>query len=244
MNLNFMAMALLCALTLSAPSTAQSLREREIAQCLPGEISTWGDGHDRPASSSPLIFQYDHTGSPAWFSQAVVLEAVQNAAQAWSQFGVPSQVLTPASDQAQRPGAILVQWSQENSGGNFAQADLGKGLLAMNPAMFELLNERNPTHDAGLTLQMVISHEMGHHFGLMAHSRRCVDVTSYYDNGKGERCHTRDGRAPAAGVEYRALLPTACDIARCMQANNVPERNRENRLSHLLKSNKTKPPDH
>mgnify|MGYP002138443102 CR=1 FL=1 len=52
----------------------------------------------------------------------------------------------------------------------------------------------NPAHPAGDTLQMVVSHEMGHFFGLMAHSRRCVDVMSYYDNGQGERCFTRAGR--------------------------------------------------
>jgi hypothetical protein len=55
----------------------------------------------------------------------------------------------------------------------------------------------------------------------MAHSRRCVDVTSYYDNGKGERCLTRDAVPRQAGVEYRALLPTACDIERCVRANHT-----------------------
>ena len=66
---------------------------------------------------------------------------------------------------------------------------------------------------------MVISHEMGHLYGLMAHSRRCVDVTSYYNNGKGETCHLRNGLPLPPRVEYRALLPTACDIARCRVAN-------------------------
>jgi len=27
---------------------AQTVRDREMAQCLPGEIITWGDGRDRP----------------------------------------------------------------------------------------------------------------------------------------------------------------------------------------------------
>lgn len=213
-------LSLLMALA-SQARAGESVREQEMAQCLPGEISTWGDGRDRPARSSPMVFVYDHAGAPAWFSQALVLAAVQKAAQAWSQCGVPSQVLAVSASAEERQGAVRVQWSEKNSGGNFAQADLGRRLLAMSPAMFDLLNTRNPRHDARQTLQMVISHEMGHHFGLMAHSRRCVDVTSYYDNGKGESCTTRDAVPRKAGVEYRALLPTACDIERCARANNT-----------------------
>jgi hypothetical protein len=197
----------------------EGVRDQEIAQCLPGEMTTWGDGRDRPVTQLPLRFAYDHSAAPEWFSQEQVMGAIQKAALAWGSCGLPYQVIEPKADQALPDGAILVQWSEKNSGGNFAQADLGRRLLAMNPAMFRLLRARNPAHDARETLQMVISHEMGHHFGLMAHSRRCVDVTSYYDNGKGERCFTRDGSAMRPGVEYRSVLPTACDIARCVQAN-------------------------
>ena len=63
---------------------------------------------------------------------------------------------------------------------------------------------------------MVISHEMGHLFGVMAHSKRCVDVTSYYGDGRGARCSIRGGSVLAPGVEYRSTLPTACDIQRCV----------------------------
>lgn len=214
-------LSLLMALASPAAWPGERVREQEMAQCLPGEISTWGDGRDRPAVSSPLVFVYEPAGAPAWFPQAVVLAAVQKAADAWSECGVPSQVLGASASAQARQGAVRVQWSEKSSGGNFAQADLGRRLLAMSPAMFELLNTRNPAHDARQTLQMVISHEMGHHFGLMAHSRRCVDVTSYYDNGKGDQCLTRDGVPRQPGVEYRALLPTACDIERCARANHT-----------------------
>lgn len=200
---------------------AQTVRDREIAQCLPGEIITWGDGQDRPAGKSPLVFVVDPSDAPPWFSEDQVLAAVHKSAQAWSACGVPALVQRLDRALALPDGAIMVQWSDKNSGGNFAQADLGRGLLAMSPSMFRLLQTRNPTHDARETLQMVISHEMGHHFGLMAHSRRCVDVTSYYDNGKGERCFTRDSSLPRPGVDYRATLPTACDIARCVLANRT-----------------------
>ena len=59
-------------------------------------------------------------------------------------------------------------------------------------------------------------------FGLMAHSRRCVDVLSYYHDGKGGRCFSRDPAGMRGVVEYRHVLPTACDIERCRIANGLP----------------------
>jgi hypothetical protein len=43
-----------------------SIREQEMAQCYPGEISTWADGQDRPAVTSPLLFVYKHDDAPAF----------------------------------------------------------------------------------------------------------------------------------------------------------------------------------
>ena len=74
------------------------------------------------------------------------------------------------------------------------------------------------------TLQMTLSHEIGHFLGLMAHSRRCVDVMSYYQDGKGARCELREPSAFKTRVEYRSSLPTACDIARCRAVNGLPAR--------------------
>nr|WP_316644431.1 hypothetical protein [uncultured Roseateles sp.] len=205
---------------LPAPAAAlASERDQEIAECRAGEISTWGDGRDRPAVASPLVFVYQHRGAPAWFSEAEVLARVKRAASAWSQCGVPSQVL--AADAQVPEGAVLVQWSEQGSVGNFGLANLGQRSLSLGPAAFALLHQRNPAHDARQTLQMVISHEMGHLYGLMAHSRRCVDVTSYYHDGKGQKCHVRDERALKTVPEYRATLPTACDIQRCRMANGL-----------------------
>ena len=200
---------------------AQTTREREMAQCLPGEMVTWGDGLDRPAIRVPLVFAYVHQGAPEWLSEQVVMRTVRQAVFSWASCGVPSRVMAVGPETLPPEGSVLIQWSDAISGANVAQADLGKGLLVLNSTVFRLLNTRKPGQDAGDVLQMVISHEMGHHFGLVAHSRRCVDVTSYYDNGKGERCFTRDGSLPRPGFEYRATLPTACDIARCIQANSA-----------------------
>jgi len=118
----------------------------------------------------------------------------------------------------------VLQWDEQESRGNFALANLTSRTLSLSPKGFELLRTRNPRHDASQTLQMAISHEMGHFFGLMAHSRRCVDVMSYYHNNKGEVCYKRMPTANSDNnankvVEYRHLLPTACDIERCRRIN-------------------------
>ena len=118
-------------------------------------------------------------------------------------------------------GAIVVQWSEPGSMGNFGLANLSQRTLALSAAAFQLLRTRNPKHPAEQILQMVISHEMGHFFGLMAHSRRCVDVTSYYHDGKGGQCYARDRSLLNTVAEYRSILPTACDIQRCRAANGL-----------------------
>jgi hypothetical protein len=213
-------------LSMAGPAAADArkvfaLREQEIATCLPGELRTWPDGRDRPAGVAAVRLVYRHAGAPAVFDEATVLGAVQRAARAWAGCGIPAEVLGEAA--AALPGAppVLVQWNEAETRGNFALANLGARSLSLSAAMFRLLAQRNPRHPAAQTLQMALSHEMGHFFGLVAHSRRCIDVMSYYDNGLGERCSTRDGGSPRAVVEYRALLPTACDIARCKAVNGL-----------------------
>lgn len=202
-----------------SPSPAQDLRAEEIAQCLPGELRTWGDGVDQAVSERALVLLYQHRDAPPWFSRADVVAALRAAATAWSDCGIALTVR--ADDEAPAPGAspIRVAWSASGSRGNFGLADRGTRSLWLGPQAFALLRERNPAHDARSTLQMVISHEMGHFLGIMAHSRRCVDVTSYYRDAQGNSCSIRGGGTLVPGVEYRAALPTACDIARCRQIN-------------------------
>lgn len=210
-----------CAL-LSVPFGAvafESVREQEIRECRSNELATWGDGQDRPAASSALTFTYNPAEAPVRFSEALVAAMVAKAASAWAQCGVGSEVLSWGADRQPARDVIVVQWNEKDSGGNFGLANLGRRTLSLGPKAFDLLRTRNPAHDARETLQMVISHEMGHFFGLMAHSRRCVDVLSYYHNGKGEQCYSRDPSQVRSVAEYRHVLPTACDIARCRQAN-------------------------
>ena len=205
----------------AAETAPGSIRSQEIAECRAGEASVWGDGVDRPAVASRLTFVYRAEGAPYWFPATAVVGMVAKAAAAWSPCGVPAQVLPWVEDAERNPGVVIVQWSERESGGNFGLANLGRRTLSLGPKAFELLRTRNPGHDSGETLQMTLSHEMGHVFGLMSHSRRCVDVMSYYHNGRGDKCHSRDPAYPGKVVEYRHVLPTACDIERCRRANGM-----------------------
>ena len=207
------------ALLLAAPGAWASSRDAEIAECRPGEIVTWNDGVDRPASARKLRFAYRHEGAPFWFSRRQVETAIERAASAWSACGISTQVIDASRHDVQAPGDVMVRWNDAGSRGNFGLAHLGERSLSLGAEPFRQLKRRNPTYDSAQTLQMVISHEMGHFFGLMAHSRRCVDVLSYYKDGKGATCFARDPAAMGGVVEYRHTLPTACDIARCKAAN-------------------------
>jgi hypothetical protein len=221
-SVHFRASACAVALVLSClagTAGAQDLRAQEVATCLPGEITTWGDGRDRPAAGASVRLVYRHAGAPAWFDEAMVLGALQRAAQSWSGCGVPGEVIGETAALINPATVVLVQWDDAGARGNFGLANLARRTLSLGPGMFKLLAARNPRYPAHETLQMVISHEMGHFWGLMAHSKRCVDVMSYYDTPSGEVCSTRDGRSYMTLPEYRALLPTACDIARCRSIN-------------------------
>jgi hypothetical protein len=195
-----------------------------MASCERGELRTWPDGQDRPAGVAKVVLVYRHKGAPPALDEATVLGSIQRAAQAWSACGIPAEVLgEAAASLAGQP--VVVQWNEAETRGNFALANLGRHSLSLSAAMFRLLAERNPRHPAVQTLQMALSHEMGHFFGLMAHSRRCVDVMSYYtapDGSPGPVCSTRDGASYRRWPEYRSMLPTACDIARCKAVNDIP----------------------
>jgi hypothetical protein len=206
-----------------APSPVEQVRAAEQASCAPGEMTTWADGQDRPAATRQVRLRYRHDGAPARFSEADVRAALQRALTAWSDCGIPAVLFTAAAAASvpASPGDVQVAWDDAGTRGNFALADLGQRRLWLSAGMFALLAERNPRHPADQTLQMAISHELGHFFGLVAHSRRCIDVMSYYHDGQGHFCSTRDGGSYRTVPEYRALLPTACDIARCRAVNGV-----------------------
>ena len=213
-------MTLFCFAYSSAAWAADSVRDQEIAQCLPGEVSTWGDGRDRSVAGLPIVFTYQHALAPAWFSAATVLSAVQKAVSAWARCGLSLRVAGDTASSTASGMVVRVLWSDAGSRHNFGLANLGDKTLSLGPGAFQMLKTRNPSYDASQTLQMVISHEMGHFLGVMSHSRRCVDVTSYYNDGKGQSCYIRGGGTLQTGIEYRYSLPTACDIQRCRLVNH------------------------
>jgi hypothetical protein len=205
-----------------ASSTSQAvveLRNQEIAECSQGEIKTWEDNRDTAAKFSPIVFYYDHTGAPAWFSEKQVAELIERAASAWSQCGIPALVITKNNKAHPSTSIVSIDWNVAGSRGNFGLANLTQNQLSLGSAAFQLLNQRNPKHNALETLQMVLSHEMGHFYGMLAHSRRCIDVLSYYHDGKGGQCYSRFPDIIRKFPEYRSTLPTACDIQRCKILN-------------------------
>ena len=204
-----------------ATSPAFALREKEIAQCLPNEVVTWGDGGaDGPMLSQRMLFVYDHKGAPASVSEESVFSVLQQAASAWQQCGGQNAVMLKRDVFANSEMLkIAVQWTDLEKTGAIGLANLGNQSLSLSPQAFVKLQKSNPVQPIMETLQMVVSHEMGHFHGLMAHSKRCVDVLSYYTNDAGETCQIRNKGVLPRTFEYRALLPTACDLQRCRAAN-------------------------
>ena len=210
---------ILLALTSSCAQAVVELRNQEITECSQSEIKTWEDNRDTAAKFSPIVFYYDHTGAPIWFSEKQVSELIERAASAWSQCGIPAQVIIKNNKTSQSTNIIRIDWDVAGSRGNFGLANLTQNQLSLGLPAFQLLNQRNPKHNALETLQMVLSHEMGHFYGMMAHSRRCIDVLSYYHDGKGGQCYSRFPDIIRKFPEYRSTLPTACDIQRCKILN-------------------------
>lgn len=197
------------------------LRNQEIAECSEDELKTWNDNHDTAAKFSPIIFRYDHTGAPLWFNEKQVLSLITRAASEWSKCGIPALVALKTDKAEYAANIVTVDWDAAGSRGNFGLANLTQNQLSLGASAFQMLNQRNPKHNALETLQMVLSHEMGHFYGMLAHSRRCVDVLSYYHDGKGGQCYSRFPDIMRKFSEYRSTLPTACDIKRCKVLNHT-----------------------
>ena len=201
------------------------VRQREIALC-PAVPDTWGDGRDRPAPVSRLRFAYDEDGAPVDFPRAKMQAMIVAALQGWGDCGLQLEWLPAAGSEATH----RIAWRHNDDGQTIGLADLGARRLWLSPKVFALLRGRNPQLMES-TMQMTLSHEIGHFLGLVAHSRRCVDVTSYYSDRQGRRCDT----AVAGGIsgvpgrlEFRSELPTACDVARCRRANGANGTNNAN----------------
>ncbi len=195
-------------------------RNLEIQQCTESDLVTWNDGRDQPTRAKSFSFSYIHKGSPSWFNEQQVKERIRRATQEWSKCGIRSEVSASTTSSSFADATVIVYWDDKAEVG-FGLADLTNQRLVLGIQAFNLLARKNPTHDPYDTLQMVLSHEIGHFYGLIAHSRRCIDTLSYYHDGKGNQCFTRNPGLIAAFPEYRSSLPTACDILRCKKLNWV-----------------------
>jgi len=197
----------------------ETSRESEINECAAGEIANWGDGVDKPVLMQNINFLYISAEAPFWFDEKTVAELIQRAATAWSACGVGAKVSLGDQRHYLLSNEVVIQWSDAKSQGNIGAADVPNKRLYLSPSVFKKLREIRPTYDSRYTLQMTLSHEMGHFYGLVAHSKRCVDVLSYYKNNAGELCTIRDRAEFSRVIEYRSALPTACDIERCRRVN-------------------------
>ena len=222
----FMAIALsICLASSSLASTTGTSRADEIQSCLPHELQTWGDGKDSPTTHRQFVFDYRHS-SQTYFTQEEVSERINKALGIWQQCGLSlalastSQQPTPSKAQQ-----IVIDWDSKAAAIGIAVADLGRNRLSLNPKVFDLLLQRRDRTVALETLQMTLSHEIGHFFGMRAHSKRCIDVMSYYTDNQGNRCIIRNQAEFGKVLEYRSSLPTACDIERCRRLQGLPRPN-------------------
>ena len=197
------------------------LRESEINQCLANEIVTWNDGgKDTKMISPTMVYVYDHQGAPDGFSEESVFASLKKASAAWDQCGGQNTVILKRDLSPSEAGLkITALWSDEDKLGTIGLANITKKTLTLSPEAFVNLRKANATRNLLETLQMVVSHEIGHFQGLTSHSRRCVDVLSYYTNASGEKCSIRNNGVMPTNIEYRSQLPTACDIQRCRASN-------------------------
>lgn len=213
--------------TSSAPTPKEyALRQSEIAQCLPGELATWGDGpRDTQMLSPKMVFAYEHQGAPAVVSEDSMLALLRESAASWDPCGGSNKVVSAREFNPSMGGMkITVQWSDKDTPGAIGVANITNRVLSFSPQFAQRIVQINSAKNLPIkylieTLQMTASHEIGHFQGLSAHSKRCVDVLSYYSVG-GQNCSVRDSSiVPTKFYEYRSTLPTACDIDRCLMAN-------------------------
>ena len=203
-----------------------ALRQEEISQCLTDDIKNWGDGEkDSKMLGTKMVFVYQHLGAPKSVTEQSILTVLKAAASSWDQCGGTNLVMSDKDYTTSTAGLkITVDWNEKETVGTIGIANITQRKLTFNPETVQKVIQINASKNLNgsyllETLQMTASHEMGHFQGLSAHSKRCVDVLSYYSVG-GEKCTTRNGGPmPVSFYEYRSSLPTSCDIERCRIAN-------------------------
>lgn len=204
---------------------AQAERQRQIAQCNDNDIAIT-TAHGTQASYhvgySSLRFFYNPALAPEAVSEAQMAALIGNAGGAWSACGIRGEYAGLTQDLDARDNATVFQWF--NSDG-VPIAGYRKGsTIYLNIAVFQKWHAVSPKY-AMEALQQVIAHEMGHSYGVVEHSARCIDVMATYDSF--DKCE----QSPVAPrliedgervFQMRAhTFPTACDIQRCRRVNSA-----------------------
>jgi hypothetical protein len=209
---------------------AQRLRAKEVAECLEGEMATQTALGNAPVNAlavggrfNALRFAYNPALAPESVPEARLGGMIAAAAQAWSVCGIPGQFVGITQDLTGTGNTFIVQWY--NSEG-VPIAGYRKGTtIYLNAGHYQTMRAHSEVY-AQDVMQRLISHEMGHAFGLVEHSARCVDVMATEDSF--DKCD-RDPAAPRTIQDTDKLFfvkqqafPTACDIKRCREVNALP----------------------
>jgi hypothetical protein len=208
---------------------AQSLRAKEVAECPDGEMATQTALGNVPVNAlavggrfNALRFAYNPALAPESVPEARLGGMISAAAQAWSACGIPGQFVGTTQDLAGTGNTFIVQWY--NSEG-VPIAGYRKGTtIYLNAGHYQTMRSHSEAY-AQDVMQRLISHEMGHAFGLVEHSARCVDVMATEDSF--DKCD-RDPAAPRLVQDTdkvffvkQQAFPTACDIKRCCLVNGL-----------------------
>jgi hypothetical protein len=207
----------------------QRLRAKEVAECPDEDMATQTAHGNVPANAlavggrfASLRFAYNPALAPESVPEGRLGGMISAAAQAWSACGIRGEFVGGTQDLAGAANTFVVQWYSSEG---VPIAGYRKGTtIYLNAGHFEAMR----AHSEVLALdvmQRLISHEMGHAFGLVEHSARCIDVMATEDSF--DKCD----REPAAPRPVRdkdriyavkgEAFPTACDIKRCRQVNGL-----------------------
>ncbi|WP_121242371.1 hypothetical protein [Sulfurisoma sediminicola] len=208
---------------------AQRLRATEVAECPDGEMATQTAHGNVPVNAlavagrfNSLRFAYNPALAPESVPEARLAGIISAAAQAWSACGIRGEFVGTTQDMSGAANTFVVQWY--NSEG-VPIAGYRKGTtIYLNAGHYQTMRAHSEVY-AQDVMQRLISHEMGHAFGLVEHSARCVDVMATEDSF--DKCD-RDPAAPRTIRDTDKLFfvkqqafPTACDIKRCRLINGL-----------------------
>jgi hypothetical protein len=208
-------------------SRAHQRRQQEIAECPEGEIATTtahGPGYAGPVRQRPPVigFLYNPALAPEGLPEAMLSDMIRKAANAWSACGIQGEFRGATQDVDGTANTVVFQWY--NSDG-VPTAGYQKGAtIYLNHGHFSSLRSYSDRYAMDM-LQTLISHEMGHAFGLREHSARCLDVMATWDSfDKCERLPAANRSFEDGGRRFSVpmhTLPTACDIQRCRLENGM-----------------------